>query len=432
MALAVFLAVALFAVLRPSIHGHDGVLNYSYLHSLMFDGNLDFANEYKYYLDREAEWFNNEELRRDPTTGLASNQYGVGCSILWSPWVLAFHAAGRAANALFGTHLVLDGYSRLYEVAVGIGSCFYASLGLILVFRLLRRQFDESAAFWSCLLVWLASPLFFYMYFHPSMSHANSFFLAALFLAIYLGGDGLLRWAVLGLTGAMLFMTRFQDAALLAAMVPGEIWRMKRTIDHSPQPTWSSRFSRYALFAAAFAIGITPQLVAWHILQGNAFSGPRAYGPDGSMRLWAPVHVLEVLFSSRHGLFFWHPALLIAAAGLLIADKNPRLKLIALAAFSAELWIISSWSVWWAGASFGQRMFISALPFMAIGAASLFAREGKTRRPLQAATIALILWNFGCVVQYGAGMIDRQKPVPMTTLLRNNFLEVPRRLMGKQ
>ena len=416
-------AAALVCVLRPSIHGNDGVQNYAPLRSLLFDDDLDYTNEYAHYFALEASWFDNKHIPRDPVTGRPVNLYGIGNAILWGPWVLLFHAAGVAAHAI-GMPVALDGYSALYGAAVGIGSAFYASLGLLLLHRLLRRRFGEDAAFWSTLVAWLASPLFFYMYLHPSMSHANSFFLAALLLSLYLGGDGMGRWVAMGAVAGLMTLVRFQDALLLAAVIPGELLRR----DGGPL---RSRLARYAAFCAAALAVFSPQLLAWDYLQGSPFSGPRAYMMQGSVKPWAPVHVLGVLFSPRHGLFYWTPALLISLAGLLVPRGDTRLKLLCLAAFAAQLWIISSWSIWWAGASFGHRMFISSLPALAVGAANLLAAYPRAARILKPVILALILWNFGCMAQYALGIIPRQDAVSYATLARNNFVTLPQMAIEK-
>lgn len=430
--LLLLLSAAFFLVLRPSIRGNDGVQNYAYLHSLVFDGDLDFTNEYLHYFSRHAEWFDGKDLPRDPVTGRPMNLYGVGNSLLWSPWVLTAHGLGIVANS-FGANLHLDGYSPLYEWAVGAASCFYASAGLFLLFGLLRTRFGDDRAFWAILTVWLASPLFFYMYLHPSMSHANSFFLAALMLRLYLGGDSLRRWAGLGAVAGLLILTRFQDAVLLSVLGVGELFRLRDNMGVSRLPAiLAARLPRYLLFGAVTVVVFSPQFLAWNTLQGTPFSGPRAYTMQGSLQPWAPRHIFDALFSSFHGLFHWHPALLLGLVGLIIgASRQPRLKLISLTGFAAQAWVIGSWSIWWAGASFGHRMFISTLPFLAVGLASAMGRTDIRGRFLRGAVLFLILWNFGLVVQYGLGMIDRQAPVPLTTITRNNVIEIPRLLIER-
>ncbi|MBX7244054.1 MAG: hypothetical protein K1X53_01065, partial [Candidatus Sumerlaeaceae bacterium] len=115
----------------------------------------------------------------------------------------------------------------------------------------------------------------------------------------------------------------------------------------------------------------------------------------------------------------------LGVVGLLLAGKDLRMQLFCAAAFFIQYWVISSWSIWWAGASFGHRMFISALPFLAFGVARLLESVDRRRAWVCALIAFLVVWNFGYVVQYGSGMISRQESVPFLTLAYNNVVTVP-------
>ncbi len=418
------LAVAFIIVTRPSIHGNDGVQNYAYLRSLAFDQDLDFSNEYEHYMSRQADWFDRKQIPRDPVTDLPINLYGVGSSLLWAPWVAIAHGSAWLLNKA-GAEITLDGYSRPYQVAVGFGSCFYATLALALLFRFLRRLQGDQPAAWAILLIWLASPLFFYMYLHPSMSHANSFFLATMVMLLYLRNPTKwLAWGLLGLASGAMVITRFQDGVLLTALLVGELWFLFKT--PTGRTRWLlQRLPLYLVWIIGFAIALIPQVLAWGYLQGSYFSGPRAYIHQGSFSFLAPAYAPQVLFGSNHGVFYWHPALLIAFAGLLTATGYLREKLMSLSAFAAQTWVVASWSIWWAGASFGHRMFISTLPFLAIGAVFTLGRPGRTGTVLRVLLLFLIFWNFGNIIQYGLGWIARQEGVPISELAYNNFIRLP-------
>lgn len=424
------LILAFFVVTRPSIHGNDGVQNYAYLRSLLFDGDLDFSNEYEHFISRQAEWFDHKQVPRDPVTDLPINLYGVGCSLLWAPWVATAHCVGMLMRAV-GSDVELNGYSWIYAAAVGYGSAFYATVGLFLLFRQLRMFCGYMSASWALLLIWLATPLFFYMYLHPSMSHANSFFLVSLMLVQYLGIPvTVVRWALLGLTCGLMTITRFQDGIFMIALAVGELWNWY----HSDDGRWywlRRRMPLYASWIIAFALAVMPQFIAWGILQGSYFSGPRAYVQQGSFSFLSPAYVPQVLFSSQHGVFYWHPALLLALAGLFMGGALLREKLIGLSAFAAQTWVVASWSIWWAGASFGHRMFISTLPFLAIGALFTVGRPSRTGVVLRILMLFLVAWNFGCIIQYGLDWIPRQEGVPLRQLAYNNFIRIPAFVFSK-
>ena len=424
------LLFSLVFITRPSIHGNDGVQNYSYARSLIFDSNLDFTNEYDHFISKEADWFDKKQIPRDPLTNLPINLYGVGSSILWSPWILWAHGVISVLN-LNGYHLDASGYSWPYEWAISFGSAFYATLALWLLFRKFRSMTSEMSAFWAVLIIWLASPLFFYMYVHPSMSHANSFFLSTLFLLqVFTRRKSAGRWFLFGLTCGLLTVTRFQDGILLVGLLISEFWDFCRT-EESKLRWIAKSIGFYLCWLIGFIVVISLQLLAWQKLQGSWTSGPRAYMMQGTLDLLHPRHLTDVLFSSRHGLLYWHPALVLGFAGLLIAGRYLKEKLLCLICFAVILWVTGSWSIWWAGASFGQRMFISSFPFLAFGALFTVGRQRWVGILLKVVLIVAIIWNFGCIVQYGLGLIPRQKEVTFAEFPHNNFVTIPNLIIEK-
>lgn len=403
-------------VTRPSIHGNDGVQNYVWLRSLMFDGNLDFTNEYAHYLSQQAHWFDHKDIPKDPVTGLPVNLYGVGNSILWAPWVILAHGIGLITNLLLGPVFDLDGYGFLARAGVSFGSTFYASVGLFLLYMHLRKRSNDAIAFWAVILFWFATPLFFYMYLHPSMSHANSFFLSACIVCLYFAGKTRRRWFLLGLSCGMLCVTRLQDGILLIPIAACEIINWVKNEDNR---SIKQRVLDYFAATIGVLIPIIPQLIGWKILQGGYFTGPRGYLSQGSINLLQPHHITDVLFSAKHGLIYCHPILLLPIIGLFFKPQLARTeKLVGMAAFACVLWVVGSWSIWWAGASFGQRMFISLYPFIIIGLAGydIFATV-RRRNFFIVLTLVAIVWNFLYIVRYASGSIDRQDKISYRQIL---------------
>lgn len=404
-------------VTRPSIHGNDGVQNYVWLHSTLFDGDLDFTNDYSYYLTRQAHWFDHKDIPKDPVTNLPVNLYGVGNAILWTPWVLLFQGIGVISNYLLSTQFDLSGFGWLAMAGVSFGSSFYASLGLFLLYKQGERWSSPIIAFWAVVLIWFATPLFFYMYLHPSMSHANSFFLASALLYLSIKGKKLVGWFSLGLISGLLCVTRLQDGVLLIPIGIYELirlWKIRKTVKIS-----ELILKCYVPAIIGFIIPVTFQLIGWKILQGGYFTGPRGYLTQGTINLLNPAYIRQALFSARHGLFFCHPILLFALLGLFLKpDKLRHEKLIAISAFAIVTWVIGSWNIWWAGASFGQRMFISVFPFLYIGFTQYSISINRTVRNVALLlTVTAIIWNFIYILQYATGRIDRQGSISYSEIL---------------
>ncbi len=81
--------------------------------------------------------------------------------------------------------------------------------------------------------------------------------------------------------------------------------------------------------------------------------------------------------------------------------------------------------------AFGQRRFVALTAPFVIGLAVLLARA---RRPWPRAGLAALVvlaawWNLGLMVQFGAGLMDRQR-LELGRNAYNTFVEVPRRLPG--
>ena len=73
--------------LQPQRVASDGIFYYTPLHSLVVDGDLDFANEYR-VLGAPAGYFQRTE------TGRLPNNFSIGPALLWLPWFVLAHLLG--------------------------------------------------------------------------------------------------------------------------------------------------------------------------------------------------------------------------------------------------------------------------------------------------------------------------------------------------
>jgi hypothetical protein len=159
----------------PWVHGIDPVGYYSWIRSMIIDMNLDISNEFNHFGTIQ---------RGFSPTGYAYNEYPIGSALLWLPFFLLAHFVTRIVG-MSGFHVVLDGYGAQYIWAVSLGSVLYAFVGIVLIYRLCRQFFSTASSALAVASVWLSSPLLFYMYCHPIMSHANDFFAYSLFLFVW-------------------------------------------------------------------------------------------------------------------------------------------------------------------------------------------------------------------------------------------------------
>ncbi|MFW6303366.1 MAG: glycosyltransferase family 39 protein, partial [Candidatus Sumerlaeota bacterium] len=307
-AMLIVLAAALF---KPWIHGTDGTRNYAYLRSVLIDGDLHFQNEFEHYA-REGEY--QGAVTPDSPSGHISTPVGSGSAVLWSPFVLVAHGA-----ALVGPWEA-DGYSAPYVYGVSLGSLFYGILGLALLYAILLQRFGIAPASIASAAILFGSPLWFYLYLHPSMSHACSFFLCTLMVWEYekwREHPRLYHFALMGLTCGLAMATRFNNGVFLLLAAGFLIRAGREQKVQGNERFWSFLAIGGALMGLGLIVGFAPQAVSWKILHGSFLSGPQDAGADltQTFTLWKSPHALQILFSGRHGLFVWTPVLFVAMAG---------------------------------------------------------------------------------------------------------------------
>ncbi len=153
-------------------------------------------------------------------------------------------------------------------------------------------------------------------------------------------------------------------------------------------------------YGLGLALGFAPQMAAWTVL----FGAPLAVPQGGSFFTWNDPHWLDVLVSTRNGLFTWTPITLPAVAGLLLlVRRHPRWALVALLAVGLQVLVNGLLADWWAGAAFGARRFSGAAVFLALGLGWFVTVLWPRRRRLALALVAvLIVLNGLLMVQYSA------------------------------
>lgn len=429
----------------PRIALSDEVQYYAYLRSLYFDHDLDFRNEYSYFAEQGRRFGDqavaNALLREDaanpsPATGLLRNVAPVGSAILWAPGFVAADLGVIIADA-FGAAIPRDGYSRPYVMAACYMSALYCLIGLLLTYRLARRYAGDLSASLATLTTFLALPLVFYTYIAMPWSHANGFFLFALFLTVWARGRGRERrageWLLLGLIGGLMVMTREQLGLLLA--IPGlealgQYAALLRQRD-GMRARWL--LLRHLAFLGVLVLTVIPQLLAYQILNGRP-------GPSSTVAgklNWASPHFFDTLLDPAHGAFLWSPVLALGLIGLAwLARRDLALAGMLLAAFLAQTYINGAFgTTWHLSGSFGFRRLIECTPIIVIGLAAL--AEAARRRvgawPLLLVALLLVYWNVGLIAQWT--IVRRAEGFRLGLIwdhmLYYQFVEVPGQVLGK-
>ena len=419
------------------IYASDEIQYFAYLRSLWFDRDVSFQNEYQHFHNAgiaRSQNFHETFLERTTETGRRINFATIGCALLWTPFYAVADAGVQVAN-MEGRRIPRDGYSWPYVSAVAYASALYGLLALLLSAQAVRML----SAHWRTLgpratpaavLVWLGTPLLFYMYVAPPMAHATSAFAVALFVVTWLRVRR--TWSLGGLVGlgaaaALMAMVREQDAFFAAGPAMDFL--------HAQFTRDDGRAMRRAMHAVAGIIAavvvFTPQALAYLAL--NGYVGPSRL--VARKMTWTAPHAVDVLTSPAHGFFVWTPLAILAFVGLLIlwrrlAAGHRHLALCLILMTVMQVYVAGSVESWSVAGAFGQRRFVALTPILAIGLAALLTAVASTRLLSLPTTIALVAacwWNIGVMAQFGAGMMNRQKLEP-GRIAYNTFVVLPRTL----
>jgi hypothetical protein len=428
------------ALLNPWVRG-DGVGYYAFARAPLIEHSLDFQRDYtnaneSFRAGRLDEHGQPKQMFRT-RTGHLENHFTVGPAILWTPFLLVAHAGVLLARAL-GSNVSADGLSAPYRIGMAFATAFYAFLGLLLSFRLVRQYVAERWAALATLAVWWASSLPVYMYFNPSWSHAHSAFTAALFVWYWhetRHSRTLRQWFLLALIAGLMLNVYYANAMLLFILIV-EAARAYAAALRDPArraAQLAQLFTAHFLFAATLVLCLLPTFISRYIIYGNPFD--TGY-PAISTWPWRSPFFFSVLFSSEHGLFSWTPVLFLATIGLvLFRFRNPEVGTPLLAAAVAFYIFIACYPDWAGISSYGNRFFISLTPLFILGLAVLLDRFASLFRSQRAAlasasaiVAAFILWNAAFMFQWGTHLIPVRGPISWSQMLHNQFFVVPRQL----
>ncbi|MBX7245426.1 MAG: hypothetical protein K1X53_07995 [Candidatus Sumerlaeaceae bacterium] len=359
--------------------GCDQTYYYVYLSSLLHDGDLDVANDF--CLSANSSGTIRDSILRPGPLGAFVDRFPIGNALLWAPFVapvrLVGLVAGIAATAPPGWSA--DRFSRPYCMAASLGTVCYGFLALVLMYHVCRACFRPRDSLLAALGVAVASPLLAYTFGDPAMSHAQSAFCAALLIFLcfrHRRFDSLQGYLLISGALGLASLVRWQDITL--GVIPAAFW-----IQAARQGRLSRRrmvaIAGLAAGGAILALLISLQLVYWKTWFGAWITMPQG---DAYMQ-WKSPAIIDVLFSGWHGLYYWHPLLLVATIGLIVWAVRSRRNLIPIsmaAYFLLSVYINASPWDWFGNASFGARRFCTVLPILALGLAAVFSRfRGASR-----------------------------------------------------
>jgi hypothetical protein len=371
----------------------DAAVYYAYARSMVFDQDLQIANDLRLSYPTASQDFAAARLDLETTgTGRVASPFAIGSSLLWAPWLAILRGLaglGQLAGLLPAS---LTGYEWYFTLGLASLSMIMGWLAFWLAYRLACQISDRNSALLAAVTLLFATPLLFYMYANALFAHATSAFINAIFVAVWWRyfrrpGSYAAALAIGGLLG-LASLVRWQHivyGVLPFSAIAYWWWSL-------PAAERRKQLRRALLLALGVGLGaaavLTLQLFHWRLLFGQLITVPQGAGfMDWAAPYWRPV-----LFSSFKGLLTWMPVFFLALAGLLIQLKKQRRFLLPLLiVLILETYINSSSADWFGGGGYGPRRFTGELAILVIGYAGLLQWLPGKIRPVASGLAALLL-----------------------------------------
>lgn len=329
---------------------------YPYVHSIVFDGDLDLSDDYRevglghwYYFTKTC-------------TGKAPSVSPAGSPLMVLPCYAVTHLGVKAA-AWLGADVEADGYSRPYQTAYCMASVSFIAAGLIILFRFLCLDLTKNQSLFLTILAFVGTPLIYYVFHEPATAVGAAFLVGTTFFHLLrvrwsrLAAGHASSWAIVGVVAGIGMMVRWEQ--IFYGLVPASILLYLLL-----RKSLSLNGTLYcgAIFGGGALLGFAPQLIIWTVIWGSPFALPQSGGMH-----WLKPFIEETLFSSRNGLFAFTPLLLVGTIGLFIGlARRSGAAAIGLIAVCSFVYINAAFEEWWGAYGFGMRRTVGMLaPLMA-------------------------------------------------------------------
>ncbi|MBU2558432.1 MAG: hypothetical protein KJ578_11695 [Bacteroidetes bacterium] len=360
---------------RPVILA-DGKGYYEYLPAVFIYNDLNFT-----YTDTLVSQFYDHKAASSGylpfINGNKINKYFAGTAAAQIPFFLIAHLI-----AMQDSNLEADGYSLIYQDFVFYAALFYLFIGLLFLRKLLKiYQVPACYIFVLQLVTLFSSSLMYYTNNLPSFSHVYSFAFVNLFL--YLVAKYNIKPHKKELYGAafalgMIILIRPVNG-LIVLFVPYIFDSWGAFIVTLKSIFTQNKFVLIVSMAITLLI-IAIQPVIWYLQTGSFYVS--SYQEE-RLILTQP-NIIKFLFSYQKGFFIYAPVffILILLGIITSVSKKNYWKLFSfIAPFLIVVYILSSWWVWYYGASYGSRVLIDYYGVFILFGSSFYRTKTKFIKP---------------------------------------------------
>ena len=336
------------------------------------------------------------------------NKYPAGLSVLLTPFYLIGHFIAGF------TGFSKNGFSFPYQVAITLGCLFYISTSLFILRNLLLRFFSDKIVAITIILICLGTNFLNEVTTNTTMPHGLLFFVYGCIFLVTINwhkNKSIVNSILLGTILGLAVISR--PSEIVAVLIP-LFWEVKSFSGFKKKIVDNIKFfkNRLLLVLFSFFSVIFIQMLYWKIY-GGSFIINTYNNPGEGLDLLNP-HIFDFLFSFKKGWIIYTPMVLFSFVGFyFLKRKNSTLFLSFLLYTVFNFYIVSSWTNWWYGHSFGSRAMVQSYVVLAFLLAYFIREISNFKKGFQfisATFIALFLsLNLFQTYQFKLGIIDKDR-----------------------
>ena len=289
-------------------------------------------------------------------------RYPIGMSILYSPFFFIGHLIAKIGG------YASDGFSSPYQYSIWTGSMIFAFTGIFFLRKALLKFFQDSVVALLLVVIVLGTNYTLHTAVHGQGAMPHDYLFTLYTLIIWFT----IRWHEsckikhalwIAIACGLAMLSRPSEAVAILIPIAWGICN-KETLLNKINLLKEKKSHLIVFSTVLTAMGFI-QFTYWKIYTGS-FLFDSYYNPGEGLDLFPP-HTIHSLFSFRNGWFIYSPVMIFSVLGLIfLYRKNKIVFTPVFCFFIINLWIVTSWTIWWNGPSFGQRYLIASYPALAI------------------------------------------------------------------
>jgi len=337
------------------------------------------------FIDKKPEAYSDKFYFFTTPNGGRIMKMSMGLSLLYLPFFLL----GHIYTLMFGG-FEANGFTLPYQLSLCIGSIVYMFIGLLYLRKVLLNYFTETVTSITLIAIVIATNVWNYTTWEPSMSHSFNFALFSLFLHLtikFFNNPSIKISIAYGLLTGLISLIRPSNAIIIFIPLLYNVYNWE-TI--KAKLTFIKDNIKYLLIIILCILLIwTPQIAYWKLITGQYFY--YSYNDEGFF--FKHPQIIKGLFSYRKGWFVYTPLAIFFVWGMFYAKRYIKAFYFGIILFTlANFYIIFSWWCWWYGGSFGMRPLIESYALLSLSFASFITVVLKSRYLIIKISFAVILF----------------------------------------